>query len=116
MSSKLIKVVVSNTEEAVFEGEVDRLSSFNDVGQFDVYPMHANFISIILKELTLYKDNKLVKEIKLEKAIMKVKQDVVSVYLGIESLAIEDEMLEKPDTQNASVATSNNKLTNISKK
>jgi F0F1-type ATP synthase epsilon subunit len=94
MSNKSIKVIVRNTEDVLFDGPVDRISSFNEVGRFDVFPMHANFISIIQKELALYNDHKLVKEMKLEKAIMKVKQDEVNIFLGIESLAIDEKTLE----------------------
>ena len=73
-----------------FEGEADRITSFNEVGPFDIYPMHANFISIIQKEITVYLDHKILKELKFEKAVMKVKQDSVKIFLGIETLFGED--------------------------
>jgi F0F1-type ATP synthase epsilon subunit len=88
---KLIHVMIRNTEDILFDGEVDRITSFNEVGRFDVYPMHANFISIIEKELTLYNKHEKVKEIKLERAVMKVKQDIVNVFLGIEALLMGEE-------------------------
>lgn len=88
---KLITVKVRDTKDVVFEGEVDRISSFNEVGRFDVFPMHANFISIIQQELTLFKGHEKVKEIKVEKAVMKVKQDAVHIFLGIETLVVEEE-------------------------
>ncbi len=87
---KLIRVIVRDTENVIFDGEVDRVSSFNEVGRFDVYPMHANFISIINQEISLYKNGQKIKEIKIEQAIMKVKQDVVHVFLGIESLFVDE--------------------------
>lgn len=94
-----IKVKILNTEEVVFEGEVERISSYNEVGRFDVFPMHANFISIIQEGLTLYKDKQLIKEIKLEKAVMKVKRDIVSIFLGIESLAFQEDEENKTETK-----------------
>ena len=90
-----IKVKVSDTENLIFEGEVDRISSYNEVGPFDVYPMHANFISIIQKELTLYNHNKKVKEVKLEQAVMKVKKDIVHIFLGIESFFVDESLAVK---------------------
>lgn len=96
---KPIKVTVRNTDEVLFSGEVDRITSFNEMGRFDVYPMHANFISIIEKELALYLKHQKLKEIKMERAVMKVKQDTVNIYLGIESLFLNDESVigkEKP--------------------
>ena len=95
---KLIKVTIRNTEEVLFTGDVDRITSYNEVGKFDVYPMHANFISIIEKEITLYHKKEKVKEIKLERAVMKVKQDIVNVYLGIEALLLGEEGVIKEET------------------
>lgn len=91
MSTKIsINVKVRDTENIIYEGAVDRISSFNEVGPFDIYPTHANFISIIKQQLTLYLNKQKVKELKLEQAVMKVKQDTVHIFLGIEALSIED--------------------------
>lgn len=94
---KPIKVIVRDTQNVLFEGEVERISSFNEVGKFDVYPMHANFISIIHQELALYHSNEKIKEMKIEQAVMKVKADVVHIFLGIEALMIDEEET-KPST------------------
>ena len=94
-----IKVKVEDTEKMIYEGEVNRISSFNEVGRFDVYPMHANFISIIRQEITLYKGHEKIKELKIEQAVMKVKQDLVHIFLGIEAFQIED---TPPSEKNAS--------------
>lgn len=101
MSDKqLIKVQVFNTEDIVFEGDVDRISSFNEVGAFDVFPMHANFISIIAKQVTLYNKHEKLKELKFEQAVMKVKQDIVNIFLGMEVLMIDENDIEpiQPET------------------
>jgi len=90
MAKTKIKVKVRDTENIIFDGDVERISSFNEVGPFDVYPMHANFISVIQNNLALYQDHKKVKDMKIEKAIMKVKKDLVQIFLGIEALVIED--------------------------
>ena len=87
---KLIRVIIRDTEKVLFDGDVDRISSFNEVGRFDVYPMHANFISIINQEITLYNNNEKIKDIKIEQAIMKVKQDVAHIFLGIETLFVDE--------------------------
>lgn len=87
------KVRVRDTEHLVFEGDVERISSFNELGPFDIYPMHANFISILRQVVTLYNNNEVVKELKFEQAVMKVKKDVASIFLGIEVLFVEDEIV-----------------------
>ncbi len=88
---KVLKIEIRDTETIIFTGEVDRISSFNEIGRFDVFPMHANFISIIHKELSLYHNKQKIKEISIEEAVIKVKQDMVSIYLGIETLYLDDQ-------------------------
>ena len=88
-SLKPMQVKVRDTGDIVFEGQVDRITSFNEVGQFDIFPMHANFISIIKKKLGLYLKGKILKEIKFTQAVLKSKQDIVDIYLGIDELVVE---------------------------
>ncbi|SRR5260221_1840700 len=96
--SKPINVQVRDAENILFEGEVDRISSFNEVGRFDVFSMHANFISIIRQELSLYKNNEKLKELKIEQAVLKVKQDTVHIFLGIETLMLDEEKTVEKNT------------------
>jgi F0F1-type ATP synthase epsilon subunit len=84
-----MQVKVRDTGDIVFEGQADRITSFNEVGQFDIFPMHANFISIIKKKLSIYFKGKLLKEIKFTQAVLKSKQDIVDIYLGIDELVVE---------------------------
>lgn len=90
-----IMVIVRDAENIIFDGDVDRISSFNEVGRFDIYPRHANFISIIKKQLTLYRDHKIVKDLKLEQAIMKVKNDNVGIFLGIDTIMVEENVIKE---------------------
>lgn len=90
MADKTFKVKVSDTEKVLFEGDVDRISSFNEMGPFDIYPMHANFISIIRQQVALYKDGQKINDLKFEQAVMKVKADSAHIFLGIEVLFVED--------------------------
>lgn len=93
---KKFHVKVRDTENLIYEGDVDRINSFNEMGPFDVYPMHANFISILRQELTLYSENAKVKELKFEQAILKVKQDQAEIYLGIEVLFMQEDFMSTP--------------------
>jgi F0F1-type ATP synthase epsilon subunit len=88
-NKKTIKLTIRDTQNVIFEGEVDRISSFNEVGRFDIYPMHANFISIIRQEISLYQNKQLIKSLKIEQAVLKIKQDIANIFLGIETLLIE---------------------------
>ena len=93
----LINLKIRDAETMVFDGDVDRISSYNEVGRFDIYPMHANFISIIQKEITLYKNGQQLKQLKIEQAILKVKKDVASIFLGMDTLMIDEEKAIKKD-------------------
>ncbi len=88
----LLKISIKNTEEVLFEGEAERISSFNEMGRFDVLPLHANFISMIKQELTLFMHHQKIKEMKIDQAIMKVKKDIVHIFLGIETFALPEEL------------------------
>ena len=92
---KFLNAKIRDTENVLFEGETDRISSFNEVGPFDIYPMHANFNSIINNKLTLYNKKKVIKELSFEQAVMKVKKDEAHIYLGIEVFLIENDEKEK---------------------
>jgi F0F1-type ATP synthase epsilon subunit len=88
---KLLKVKIRDTESVIFEGLAERVSSFNEVGRFDVLPKHANFISIIRQEISLFHQREKIKELKIEQAVMKVKADQIHIFLGIEAFALDSE-------------------------
>lgn len=90
-----LKVLVQDTENIIFSGDVERVTSYNEMGKFDIYPMHANFISIVTKGLELYHNKQKIKEMPLEQAVMKVKKDEVHIYLGIEMLLVDDDPEQK---------------------
>ena len=89
--NKPITIIVRDAENILFDGEVDRISSFNEVGRFDIYPKHANFISILKKQITLYRDHKIVKDLKIEQAVLKAKDDHVGIFLGIDTIMVEED-------------------------
>lgn len=91
----LIKVKVRDTGDTIFTGDVDRITSYNEMGQFDIYPMHANFISIIRKHLSFYLKGKRIKDIDFTQAVLKFKRDIADIFLGIEELIIEDDLVSK---------------------
>lgn len=78
-----LQVVIRDRSGALFEGEADAVSSNNDKGPFDILPLHANFICIIHKGLTLHLKNKIVKGLSFGTGVLKVAQNKVEIYLGI---------------------------------
>ena len=88
---KVISLIIRDTNQVIYEGSVDRISSYNEVGAFDIFPMHANFISILQKNISIYLKNQLIKEINIDQAVLKTKRDKVEIFVGIESLLFQEE-------------------------
>ncbi len=88
-NSDNIYVEVKNPEKVLFSGEARSISSVNDKGSFDILPYHANFFSIIREKIVIIGgDNRAVNiEIK-ENGILRVVENKISVFLGIETVQI----------------------------
>lgn len=76
---------VFSPEKVFFEGEIKSLTSINEDGRFDVLSEHANFISIIRETLVISHKNGENQEIKIDGGVIKVHENKISVYLGIEA-------------------------------
>jgi F0F1-type ATP synthase epsilon subunit len=85
-SNEKLKVVVKSPEGIVFDGEVFAITSKNIGGLFDVLPYHSNFISIIKELLLLYETKDSPKEMKIENGVMKVSENDVEIFLGVETI------------------------------
>lgn len=79
----LLDVVVRKREGTLYEGKATSVSSWNEVGTFDVLPLHANFVSVIKKTLTVRKDSGRDLEVPIDRGILHVKENKVDVFLGI---------------------------------
>ena len=77
-----IHLTIKNRESTVFEGDASSVSSYNDVGPFDILPMHENFISLIKDKLIIH-SRKEQKEKKIYNGVLKVKDNKVDIYLGL---------------------------------
>lgn len=88
--NKTLIVKIRDAENIIFEGEADLISSINEVGRFDVLPLHANFISMIQQELHIFHKHQKVKELKIQSAVMKVSENMVHIFLGLENFELND--------------------------
>ena len=79
-------LLVRSRDGEVFRGEVDSITSYNEAGEFDVLSEHANFISLIKKKLIIRDMAGNVKNINISSALMRVRNNFVEVYLGIEGI------------------------------
>lgn len=67
-----------------FEGEVEAISSQNQLGRFDILPGHTNFITFVFKELVLHsKKGKEKNTFYFERGVLEVSGDRVNIFLGL---------------------------------
>ena len=78
-----IHILVKDKNGIVMEDDVYAISSFNDVGIFDVLPLHINFISLIRKKLTVHTVKGENKDMDIGTGLLKVVKNQVNVYLGL---------------------------------
>ena len=78
-----LKVTIKNKDSEVLEEEVKAVSSFNERGPFDILPLHENFISVVKDKIILHKKDGSAKEMVIERGVLKISQNQVSIYLGI---------------------------------
>lgn len=82
MSIPTIHVAVKDKNGVVAEDNYTAITSYNDVGVFDVLPLHTNFISLIKTKLILRKgaENK---EIKVGTGLLQIINGKANIYLGL---------------------------------
>lgn len=83
MDPNILSVLIRNRDGVVFEGECLSLSSYNDVGKFDVLRLHANFISLVQKEITIVTKNGDSRTIGIDNGVCKVKENKIIIFLSI---------------------------------
>src|SRR3990167_3819998 len=83
MDPNLLNVYIRNREGVLYDGPCISLSSYNKVGKFDILGKHANFITLIEKEIVLKTPTGEVKTIVVDNGVCKVKENKISIFLGI---------------------------------
>ena len=77
-----IGVTIKNRDNILFNGPVTAITTYNDMGLFDVMPLHENFISLIRNKIILHNSNAQ-KEFKISQGIIKIKNNKVDIYLDV---------------------------------
>jgi F0F1-type ATP synthase epsilon subunit len=78
-----LSLLIRRKDTVIFEGLVNAVSSINDIGPFDILPYHANFVCMATKNVKIYLDGGLTKEIEIPKGVMYVKDNRVELYVGV---------------------------------
>lgn len=82
-----IRFSIKSREGEIYGGDVAYISSYNEKGKFDVLPGHANFISLINTSIFFKEISGEVKEIYIDSALLRVKNRIAEVYIGVGSPA-----------------------------
>ena len=81
-----LRVYIRDADKILFDGEVKAISFTNEMGVFDILPLHQNFISIVKEKLILHHQEGRKEEINIGGGVIKVYKNSVNVFLGIEKL------------------------------
>ncbi len=82
--ASLMQVKVAAPFRTYFEGEAASVSAANDTGPFDVLPRHKNFMTILKPgQLTVRVPQRPDFNLSIERAVMHVKDDKVTVFLDV---------------------------------
>lgn len=65
-----------------FQERATAVSSQNRLGDFDILPSHTNFITLILKTLTIHTFEKKI-NFQFERGVLEVSEDRVNIFLGL---------------------------------
>jgi len=76
-------VSIKSLKKTYFEGNACSLTSVNDMGEFDILPEHANFISLIKNYSIIDKDLKSEQKFVISNGILRVKENKVEVFLEV---------------------------------
>ncbi len=82
MENQIIHIIIKDKNGIILEEDAYALSSYNEIGIFDVLPLHANFISLVREKLTLHKGGKN-HDMEIGFGLLKVFQNNVHIYLGL---------------------------------
>ena len=78
-----LTVTVRNREKIFYQDSAKGVTSYNAKGKFDILPEHVNFISIITKQIIIYKPDNTTQEFKISTGVLKVNKNDVQIFLGI---------------------------------
>jgi F0F1-type ATP synthase epsilon subunit len=83
-SQETLTVLVRSRTKDYYNGTASVVSSSNKKGPFDILPKHAHFISLIHDGLTIHKTGGAEEHISFSNAILKAKDNIVEVYIGLQ--------------------------------
>lgn len=78
-----LQVKIRSKSKVYYDGPAYAVSSTNDIGPFDILNQHANFVTVVKDVITVHKNMQNKEEFKIERGILRVRENVVEVFVGI---------------------------------
>ena len=81
--SQTLNVNIRSRKKNFFTGKTFSVTSINNKGEFDILPLHANFISLIKNYVILSKGTENEQKFALSTGVLRVKENRVDVFLDV---------------------------------
>ncbi|OGC69905.1 hypothetical protein A2415_00065 [candidate division WWE3 bacterium RIFOXYC1_FULL_39_7] len=78
-----LNINVRSRSKKYFQGEVRSVTAINETGEFDILPLHANFITLIKSFIVLDKGLPSEKKIEFENGVVSAIGGAVDIYVGL---------------------------------
>lgn len=78
---EVLSVSIKGKESTVFESKCLSVSMANRLGQFDILPEHANFVSTFSGNITVRKVSESAQEVFCSKGLVKVENNNVEIVI-----------------------------------
>ncbi len=78
----MLTVYIRDRKKIYFFGKAYSITSFNDVGEFDVLETHANFTTLVKDYVIVDKNLPTQQRMEIENGILSIRRDTVKVFLG----------------------------------
>jgi len=75
-----LQVKISTPTEVIFEGEASSVSSVNSQGNFDILPLHSNFVTLVQDEPIRVKIDSVEKQFSFKNAVIHTNNSSVRIY------------------------------------
>ncbi|OGC59241.1 hypothetical protein A3A70_00950 [candidate division WWE3 bacterium RIFCSPLOWO2_01_FULL_42_11] len=79
----LLKVIIQNPDEIVWQGEAISVSSINSAGPFDILPQHAKFISILENQKISVRTQTQTLSFNFYTSVLSIENNVVTIFANL---------------------------------
>lgn len=87
-------LLVRDAETIFFDGEARSVNSVNQMGKFDVLPLHEQFITLIKDTLTIRDSEGKESSFPVAQGILKTEENKVYVFLGVKNKGEDNTLLK----------------------